>query len=170
MTIARIISCALLSVLVTGCGSHQDDPAAFVARVKARAPQPVEAIPEIASYQPYSYKADGRRGPFTPTRRETAATHADNGPHPDLKRKPDPLERFPLDALHMVGTITSAGVIYALIDAPDQVVHRLKRGSHLGENYGEIDSISDQGVSITELVPNGTGGYTKRSASMSPSG
>ena len=79
------------------------------------------------------------------------------------------LEAFPLDALRLVGTISSAGVTYALIQAPDGVVYRVTHGAHLGQNYGEIDGISENGVLLTEIVPDGLGGYIRRPATIAPS-
>lgn len=170
MTITRFNTCALVCLLLAGCGTNGDDPSAYVAQIKARAPQPIEPMPTIASYQPYIYAPEARRAPFTPTRRAAAPERPGNSLRPDPKRKPDPLERFPLDALRMVGTITSSGVTYALIAAPDRIIHRARRGDHLGQNYGEIESVSDKGIAITEIVPDGTDGYSKRGAALAPSG
>lgn len=160
----------LLCGLLTGCGDDRSDLTAYVDSVKERPPQPIEPLPEVAHYQPFAYVPGGRRAPFTPTQHPSEPSRRHNGIQPDTHRPTDPLEQFPLDALHMVGTITSDGITYALILAPDHVLHRVKRGDHLGQNYGEIKSVSDSGITITEIVPDGTGGYIKRGAALAPSG
>ena len=156
-----------LCLLVAGCGSDNSDLADFVERVKARPAAPIEPIPEIAAYTPYTYRAQDRRSPFTPTTpRREVTSNSDIAPNPNRAR--EPLEAFPLDALRLVGTISRAGVTYALIQAPDGVIHRLRPGNHIGQNYGEIDAISENGVLLTEIVPDGLGGYIRRPATLAP--
>lgn len=167
MTRAQQAAAVGLCLLAAGCGGDSSDLQDFVARVKARPAAPIEAIPEIASYTPYTYRGDDRRAPFTPTtpRREVKSK---SDLAPDANRANEPLEAFPLDSLRMVGTISRAGVTYALLQAPDNVIHRVRPGQHLGQNYGEIDGISDGGVLLTEIVPDGLGGYIRRPATIAP--
>lgn len=162
-----ILGAAVL--LLAACGQGKSDLEQFVAEVRGRPAPPIEPIPEIRPYKPYTYRARNRREPFTSTvdTRETVA-RSTSDLKPDINRSMDPLEAFPLDALAMVGTITVGGVRYALIQAPDGVVYRVARGIHLGQNYGEIVAVSDNGVEIVEIVPDGMGGYMKRSASIAP--
>ncbi|HET7312909.1 pilus assembly protein PilP [Salinisphaera sp.] len=154
------------AALVAGCGSDTGDLTAFVARTKARPAAPVKPMPKIATYTPYVYRPDGRRSPFVAPDHSTPTS--DNGVRPDLNRPLDPLEQYPLDALRMVGNITSDGVTYALIAAPDQVVHRVAPGEHMGRHYGRVDAVSPAGVTLTEIVPDGSGGYVKQGAALAP--
>ncbi|WP_353158347.1 pilus assembly protein PilP [Salinisphaera shabanensis] len=168
MPYKRASAIAGLCLVLAGCGGDDRDLQNFVAEVKQRPAAPIEPIPEIAPYTPYTYEPDGRRIPFTPTtpRREV---NRNNDLAPDADRPREALEAFPLDSLRLVGTISSRGVTYALIQAPDGVVYRVTRGAHLGQNYGEIDGISDNGVLLTEIVPDGLGGYIRRPATIAPS-
>src|SRR3546814_16618028 len=74
-----------------------------------------------------------------------------NGPRPDLRRNREALEEYPLDALRMVGTITTPAGTFALVKAPDGVVHRVAVHAHMGQNYGEVVRISESEVSLLEL-------------------
>ena len=165
---------AVGSLLLAGCGgtdhAGQDDLHAFVAGVRARPGKTIEAVPQLIGYQAYAYRARGRRAPFTPDTTGSAPAARGGALAPDPSRQPDPLEHFPLDALAMVGTIKSAGVVYALVRAPDQVIYRAARGDHLGQHFGAVQSIDNGGLSLIELVPDGHGGYDKRSAMLTPSG
>lgn len=156
--------CACL--VLAGCGSNTSDLADFVARTRAQPAPPVAPMPVIASYQPYVYKPDGRRSPFAAP--QDARPANPNGVRPDRNRPLDPLEQYPLDALRMVGTITSDGVTYALIAAPDRIVHRVAPGDHMGRHYGRVDAISPAGVTLTEIVPDGNGGYVRQGAALAP--
>lgn len=170
MSIRRILLLGLTALVLCGCRGAQEDLRAFVADVRSRPSPPIQPIPEFQSYNPYTYVASQRRPPFNPmVTARPARTHAssgDNGLHPNLKRPLDPLEAFPLDALNMVGTMTVDGVRYALIRAPDGVVYRADAGDHAGHDYGEIVDITETTVRLSEIVPNGRGGYMRSSASI----
>lgn len=155
-------------LILAGCGQSNQDLEQFVADAKARPAAPIEPIPEIEPYRPFTYRPGDRRAPFTPTIEDNEPAPAATGPAPNRNREPDPLEAFELDSLRMVGSISHGGVTYALIKAPDNIIYRAARGEHLGQNYGRIDSVSEQGVTLTEIVPDGRGGYIKRPAAIAP--
>ncbi|WP_020647831.1 pilus assembly protein PilP [Solimonas variicoloris] len=162
-----LASCLLLGGLLAlaGCGGGASDLDRYIAEVKARKTKDIEPIPQIKPYQPFEYVADERRDPFVFV--ERAAENANpTGPRPDLRRNKEPLEEFPLDALRMVGIIATPAGTYALVKAPDGVVHRVAVHNHMGQNYGEIVRISESEVSLLELVPDGFGGWTQRPASL----
>lgn len=167
MTALRRLSACFALLLVAACSQGTSDLKTFVAEVRSRPSAPIEPIPQIESYTPYTYRASARREPFTApidTRETVARSTSDL--RPNIDRPMGPLEAFPLDALRMVGTISANGVDYALIQAPDGVIYRVTRDDHLGQNYGEIVTVSDNGVALVEIVPDGMGGYMKRSASI----
>lgn len=151
------------ALLVSACGKGTDDLEAWVAEVKAQKPAPIEPVPQMKQYEAFAYNGLARRDPFTAPE---PAKGPGTGPRPDLNRNKEPLEEFPLDALRMVGTINSKGVTYALVKAPDNVVHRVTVKNHLGQNYGEIVKIEESGISLLELVPDGFGGWVQRPAML----
>lgn len=159
----------LLTVALAGtlaaCSGGDSDLRAYIAEVKGRKSKDIEPIPQPKPYQPFEYLADGRRDPFVmadPAMQPSAVA----GPRPDLHRNREPLEEYPLDALRMVGTISASAGSFALIKAPDGVVHRVALKDHLGQNYGEIIRISESEISLLELVPDGFGGWMQRPASI----
>jgi type IV pilus assembly protein PilP len=80
------------------------------------------------------------------------------------------LENYPLDTLKLVGTLRQSGRTYGLLQTKDGLVHRVLPGNHVGQNDGRITTISDSRISVVELVPNGTGGYVERPASIQLAG
>jgi len=161
---ARVVLGLVMScILLTGCGRGLGDLEAWVTEVKARKPAPIEPIPQMKQYEAFAYVPADRRDPFSSLEPQK---QAGNGPRPDLNRNKEPLEEFPLDALRMVGTINAAGKTFALVKAPDGVVHRITVKNHLGQNYGEITAISEAEISLQELVPDGFGGWIQRQASL----
>ena len=80
---------------------------------------------------------------------------------PDLNRRKEPLEAFPLEQLKMVGTLTQTGVTYALVKA-DKTLYRVKKGNYLGQNFGLITEITDTEVKLKEIVQDTAGDWTER--------
>jgi type IV pilus assembly protein PilP len=157
-----------LCLALTACGTRNtDDLKAYVAQVRARVPPPVKPPSEVSGYTPYAYRAHSQRSPFATSEKKKSTSRA-NGIHPDRGRPPDPLEHYPLDALQMVGTLTAGGTIYGLVTASDHVVHRVQSGDHMGHHYGRINNIGRDGILLTEILPNGNGGYKQRSAALRP--
>src|SRR5699024_695384 len=121
-----------------------------------------DPIPPTRDYTPYAYITNDRRSPFTAVVEVPEAVDASgNSIHPDANRPREPLEKFQLDALKMVGSMTVDGTKYALILAPDGVVYRPAVGNYAGRDYGKITAITATGIALNELVRNGHGGYMK---------
>ena len=66
----------------------------------------------------------------------------------------------------MLGIIEANGQVYALVKAPDNIVHRVTRGDHMGQNYGAITKIDDTEIKLTEIIPDGFGGWMQRLANL----
>jgi type IV pilus assembly protein PilP len=80
--------------------------------------------------------------------------------------RPKGLEEFPLEGLKMVGYLYQNKVGYAVIRAPDNKLHRVKAGNHVGMNFGLITEVNDTGVTIKEMVPDSLGDWTERISSL----
>ncbi|TAM10658.1 MAG: hypothetical protein EPN72_09330 [Nevskiaceae bacterium] len=167
---AAALAAAVLATLALGaCGSNLNDLQAFVAKARAQKVTQIPPIPHMTPYQVFSYAQAGRRDPFVPDQPSTelARTGAtDNGIQPDLNRPRQALEQFPLDALRMVGTLTFAGVQYALVSAPDDVVHRVTVGNYMGQDYGRVVNVTPVAIDLIETVPDGFGGWQHKSTKL----
>ena len=155
---------SMAALLLTACGSGMSDLESYVAEVKARKSRNIEPIPQIAPYEPVEFVAEDRRDPFVPAAPDR--DDASNALKPDINRNREALEEFPLDALQLLGTIQNGKQLYALIRAPDGVVHRITFGNHLGQNYGEVKRITDTQIDLVEIIPDGFGGFMERPASL----
>lgn len=163
------VTAVLLPFCLSACSIGMSDLEEFVAQEKAKKSSKIEPIPQIKQYEAFTYVQGNRRDPFAPldsNQRSAAAEGAAGALAPDLHRNREPLEEFPLDALRMLGIIQANGKTYALIKAPDNVVHRVTRGDHLGQNYGAITRIDDTEIKLTEIIPDGFGGWMQRFANL----
>jgi type IV pilus assembly protein PilP len=160
------LSLSLLAVALSACGSSQGELESYVADVKARKTRQIEPIPQIKQYEAFTYIDKDRRDPFVRAEPERDPNDSANSIRPDPNRNPEPLEEFPIDGLRMVGTIIKDKTTYALVKAPDKVVHRVTIGNHMGQNYGKIVKIIDTQIDLIEIVPDGFGGFSERPANL----
>lgn len=169
MTMRRYLVLFLMALFLVGCSSNNmASLRSYVARIKARKVTHIPPVPVMTTYHPYAYNPGDSRNPFMPVNGPSGprTKMANNGLHPDFNRPRGLLESFPLDALHMVGTLQFKGVFYAMIQAPDGVIHRVTTGEYMGRHYGKVVKITVSNVDLSEIVPNGFGGWKRRPASI----
>jgi len=165
----RVVMSAVCFALLSGCvKSEFDDLNMFVEQVKAKPASAIEPMPVITPYEAYAYVGDGQRDPF---QKEEGAQHADvtmdvDGPGPDLDREKEALEGYPLDTLRMVGTLSRGGESWGLVKASDGVIHRVKSGHYLGQNFGRILNVEEQQIDLNEWVATTAGRWIEREASL----
>lgn len=160
----------MLSIMLTsGCQPEKEDLPAYVAKVKAQAQPDIPPIPVMMPYEKFEYAASELRDPFIPTvidvPLEAPNTSASNGIQPDTNRRKEALEFFELQDLQFVGTLEQ-DTIWALIRAPDSVIHKVRIGNYMGNNFGQVLAISDSELKLKEIVPEGNG-YVERETSLS---
>ena len=160
----HLLLAAAAVVFLAGCSNDMDELESYIADVKARKSVAIEPIPQIKQFDAFVYVAGDRRDPFVQL--EPRNEQAQSGLRPDMRRAREPLEEFPVDSLHMLGMVTAQDHRYALIKAPDGVVHRVALGDHLGQNYGEVVRITESEVGLKEIVPDGFGGWVERPAKL----
>lgn len=172
-THCRLPLLALIALFLSACTNDRSDLERFVAAEKAKKPGPIEPLPQIRPYDTFTYQAHDQRSPFVPDT-ESAALGRDlggagngTGIQPNFDRNKEYLEQFPLDALAMVGTIEAGGERYALVADADGAVHRVQPGHYLGQNHGKIISIDETHITVTEIIPDGLGGWMERPAALS---
>lgn len=155
-------------LLLIGCsGDQHQDLTSYIDDVKSRKQGRIKGLPEIKPYESFSYDPASLRDPFTLfVAEQEEVPEVDDGLRPDSNRKREALEKFPLDSLVFVGNLERNGKRWALIAAPDDTVYRIQPGNHIGQNFGEILSISETTVAIKEIIPNGTGGWVDREVSL----
>ncbi len=125
----------------------------------------VDPLPEVKQYQFFTYSAFDMSNPFVPRKNEQAQ-NVDNGIQPDLNRRKETLETFPLESLAMVGSLEKDEAIFALIKSPEGTLHRVKAGNYLGQDFGKIDEISESEVKVIEIVQDGVNEWMERANTL----
>jgi type IV pilus assembly protein PilP len=150
---------------LTACSNNLDELKQKVAEIKARPGDRIDPLPEIKPYEAFKYDASGERSPFIPS--ASAKSNLASSSRPDIKRPREFLEQFPLDTLQMVGTLQLQGKTFGLLQGKDGLVHRVQVGNYIGQADGRVTGITNNKVSVLELVADGLGGYVERPAALS---
>jgi type IV pilus assembly protein PilP len=160
----RIAYALAVAASLAGCSDDMDALHAQVDEIRNRPGGRIEPLPEVRPYETFTYAASSMRSPFVAGM--PASATASTGIRPDQNRPREFLEQFSLDTLKMVGTLRLGGRIFGLVQTRDGLVHRVLPGNHLGQADGRITGIEDGRISLTEIVPDGMGGFIERPAAL----
>ena len=173
-SVKTLVIAGLCGATLAGCTADFRDLESYIAEVKSRPAQPIPPIPAVQTYSPYPYDGGHGRDPFrsiiTDSNEQSVAQNNRGGPRPDFDRPKEFLERYELDTLVMVGTFGKDDSFWGLVRDPEGTVHRVAVGNFLGKNHGRIVAISEASIEMTELIPDGAGGYLVREASAALEG
>jgi len=153
-----IVPAALL--LLGGCSSDLDDLKQFVRESDKRVPPKIDPLPAVKPFEPFTYEGFDLPDPFKP-RKLSAPKEGGGGLAPDLNRRKEPLEAFPLEQLKMVGTLSQGPDTYALVRA-DKTLYRVKKGNYMGQNFGLITDVTDGEIKLKEIVQDSAGDWAER--------
>lgn len=123
-----------------------------------------QQLPEVKHYEHFQYAAFDNPDPFVPRKTDVAKSSGAN--QPDMQRRRETLEGFPLESLKMVGSLNQKEVTYALIRAPDNTVHRIRSGAYLGQNFGVVIDISESEVKLKEIVQDSNADWVERVSTL----
>jgi len=161
----------LLSLGLAGCVNDDvSDLRRYIKGVKARPKSSIQALPRIKIVEPFIFNPEGLRDPFRAVEisqdEALQEVNGGSGIRPDTARRKEELEGYPLDTLRMVGTLTMDKGLWALVKASDGTIHRVQKGNHMGQNYGEIIRILDGRIEMMEIVPDKPGAWREQQASL----
>jgi type IV pilus assembly protein PilP len=129
----------------------------------------IPKISEPKKFTPFVYNAKAEVDPYSPAKLSVALAklqaNSASKIKPDLDRRKEPLEAFPLDAITMVGTLQKPGLSYALLQV-DRTVYQAKVGSYIGQNFGMVTRITDSEVELKEIVRDASDEWVEREAKL----
>ncbi len=152
-----LIPVALL--LISGCTSDSEDLKRFVRDSDKRVPPKIDPLPAVKPFEPFTYEGFDLPDPFKP--RKLTAPKGGGGLAPDLNRRKEPLEAFPLEQLKMVGTPSQGNDMYALVRA-EKTLYRVKKGNYMGQNFGLITEVTENEIKLKEIVQDSAGDWAER--------
>lgn len=158
---AMLVACA---GLLAGCGGDQfQDLRQFVEEAgrTATATARIEPLPKVTTTEMLVYNPAELEDPFRPRKIEPVKPPR-GGLAPDLARRREPLEAFPLDNLRMVGTLQQGKAMFALVRSPDNNLFRVRTNNYIGQNFGLITEITESSIRLRELIQDGNGEWSER--------
>jgi type IV pilus assembly protein PilP len=159
---------------LSACGSSdQQEIQKWMQEQRAQTKPNVQPIPEPKKFTPQDYTQEAAVDPFS-IQKLTQALKRDSQQSssastalltPELNRRKEPLEAFPLDAMAMVGSLVKQGQPVALVKV-DNLLYQVRPGNYLGQNYGRITKVGETEVVLRELVQDAAGEWVERTASL----
>ncbi len=162
----RILILVLTCIGLASCGGERySDLRQFVKESDNLPRGPIARAPEVEPYEQFTYDAYNLVDPFRPRKIEPPKTSG-GGIQPDLTRRKEPLEAYPLESLRMVGTLQQNKANYALVKSPDNSLFRVKPGNFMGQNFGLITEISESAIKLKEILQDSGGDWTERVSTL----
>lgn len=168
----------LMSLVAAGalsaCGaSDQEEIQKWMAEQRAQTKPSVKPIPEPKKFTPQVYTQEAAVEPFSnqklaqALKRDSQQTGSASAAllAPELNRRKEPLESYPLDAMSMVGSLLKQGQPVALVRV-DNLLYQVRPGNYLGQNYGRITKVAETEVVLRELVQDAAGEWVERTATL----
>ena len=165
MSAFRRLAPCLALVLAACSGEKFDDLREYMKKTEASLPRKIDPLPEAKTYEPFTYADFELADPFKPRVMSGDAARNSGANAPDMKRPREPLERYPLDALRMVGVMQQRGQTFALVRA-DGILYRVKVGDHLGLDFGVVTGISEHEIAMQENIQDANGDWTLRASRL----
>jgi type IV pilus assembly protein PilP len=157
---------------LSGCtGADSDDLQRWTAEQRAQVRPTVPPITEPKKFTPQSYTEGGAIEPFNiqkltqALRRDSAQPSTSGLITPELTRRKEALEAFPLDSMARVGSMNRGGRPVALISV-DKLLFQVRLGEYLGLNYGKVIRISETELGLREIVQDAAGEWIERMATL----
>ena len=171
MMLVGLLPLSLL--LLGGCSSASDNELQqWMVQQKNQAFPKVAPISEPKQFKPEAYTETAEFDPFSNKKlamalKKDGAQSALNGAllAPELSRRKEPLEEFPLDAIALVGFMVRDEKPVALVTV-GKLLYQVRPGEYVGQNYGRVTKITETELTLREIVQDATGEWVERMASL----
>ena len=173
MNVQSALAAAGVLLALAGCGpSTNEELKAWMTAQRAQTRPSVQPIPEPKKFTPQAYNQEGATDPFSnlkltqALKRESGQSNANAAlVAPELARRKEPLESYPLDSMMMVGSLVKLGQPVALLKV-DNLLYQVRPGNYLGQNYGRISKVGETEVVLREIVQDAAGEWIERTATL----
>jgi type IV pilus assembly protein PilP len=153
------------SFMLGACTAEQDELQQWMEQQKREVKPSVQPLTQPKKFNPQPYASMNAVEPFSTQKLTVALKQEARQPNSllaaEINRRKEPLEAYPVDSMSMVGSVVKQGRQFALLRV-DNLLHNVKVGDYLGQNYGKIVKISETNVSLREIVQDAAGEWIER--------
>lgn len=165
-SIAAAVAAATMLGTLAGCSDGEQELRSWMEQQRRNTPAVSERIEPPKEFPPFRYENAGGEDPFSQSKLALRQAEVPKtGLNPDLDRRREVLEGFPLDAIRMVGHMSNTRGGFALLEAEGKV-YQARVGNHAGENFGVITRVTDTEVKLRELVRDAAGDWVHRETAL----
>jgi type IV pilus assembly protein PilP len=161
-----------IAALVAACSpSNETELRQWMAETRQTVKPTSQAVPAPKEFTPYAYESRSLVDPFDPQKvvmavaRQQQVRATTSTVRPDLDRRREALEGFPLDQVRMVGMMKQGGTNVALLESSG-TTHMVRVGNYVGQNFGLITRIAETEVQIKEIVQDAAGEWVERPSKL----
>ncbi len=163
----------VVGLSLVGCGtSGEEDIRQWMVEERNQTRPRVQPLPEPKQFKPQAYANAGATEPFSKDKLTQALRRDSNQTAsnaslvaPELARRKEPLEAYPLDSMTVVGSIIKEGKPAALLMV-DKLLYQVHLGAYLGQNYGRVIKIAETEVTLREIVQDAAGEWIERETTL----
>ncbi len=173
MTPKTAVTAICTALLLSACSpSGQEELQQWMAEQRAQTKPQIQPIPEPKKFAPQAYTQEASIDPFSnqkltqALKRESAQSSSNAAlVAPELARRKEPLESYPLDAMVMVGSLVKEGKPVALIRL-ENLIYPVRPGNYLGQNFGKVVKVGETELVLREIVQDAAGEWIERTATL----
>ena len=169
MTSRTLLPMVVACLALAACGGSNDELRQWMSDVRKEMRPVTPKVNEPKTFEPFIYSDQNEIDPFDPSKVANAlkalSAKSTSGLSPDLSRRREPLEAYPVDTITMVGTLQRPNLRYALLRA-DGVVYQAKVGNYIGQNFGLVTRINESEVTLREVVQDAAGEWVERTTTL----
>jgi type IV pilus assembly protein PilP len=164
-----IVPMAASLLALAGCSAEHEELRQWMEQQRREVKPNVTPLTPPKKFDPQPYTSALSVDPFSTQKLTVALKQEARQPNSllaaELNRRKEPLEAYPLDSMSMVGSVNKQGQPYALLRV-DQLLHQVKVGDYLGQNYGRITRIGETEIALREIVQDAAGEWIERPATL----
>lgn len=162
----KTIALLAATLLLAACGDEHGDLKNWMADASKDLKGHIQPLPQIKMFPVIAYEAGALPDPFAPSKLQTAKTDGGGGGlKPDLNRRREPLESYPLESLKMVGALMAKGRPVAIVSASG-TLFQVSTGHYMGQNFGVVTNVTENEITLKELIEDTNGDWVERVSTL----
>jgi type IV pilus assembly protein PilP len=161
----------IITAVLNACASdEQTELKDWMKQQRSKTPASIAPITAPVAFIPLPYGQSASSDPFDEQKLKNVLAKIKSAVSagiaaPDAARKRELLEGFPLDNIKMTGFVLKQGKPSALVSVSG-TLYSVAAGQYIGQDFGKITSVSEQEITIKEVVQDASGVWIERTSKL----